>query len=224
MTRTARLLALGAAAVLGLAGTATASGTTDAAEAPTARYNLANEGTDCGAGDAPFLTTEARTTDRNCGYVGGGLPFGEAFHVAGQESGRTFATKGLKPGESLLVADADRDAAGVVVVRNGSQQGVALPGGGQVVADIAMRVRVGRTTLDLGSQTLDGVVRPGSGSISLPFSFDLPDALAGAAVDGVEVDLNVRGVHLFHGFMHLNGNTYVDVPTVVAEPVEVTAP
>lgn len=215
MTPRTRLLAVSSAVVLGLAGTAVAETTaaTDGA-APATRLFLANDGADCGAGDAPFLTGAARTTDLNCGYVGGGVPFGEVAHQTGAlESGRTFATRAKEA--ITFVADPERDAAGVVVVRQGRQQGVALPGTGQVVADIAMSVKVGKKTVPLGSQTLEGTA-VGGGLVELPFTFDLPASLAGLTVDGVSFDLDVRGVHLFHGFMNLNGSTFVDVPTVVA--------
>lgn len=117
-----------------------------------------------------------------------------------------------------LVADVARDVTGVVVVRSGSQQGVALPGSGQVIADVAVRLRVGRQTFDLGSQTLEGTAVGGE-TVELPFTFDLSDGLQGLEVSAVQADLNVRGFHLFHGFMNLNGNTFLDVPTVLP-PVE----
>ncbi|MFP5220579.1 MAG: hypothetical protein ACLGIG_12785 [Actinomycetes bacterium] len=218
MLRRSRLLA--AAAVLLLAGTAAAE-TVDTVETtgPAARLFLANDGADCGTGDAPFLTAQARTTDINCGYIGGGLPFGEVFHQSGElASTRVFGTRGTDG--VPFVADVERDATGVVVVRAGSQQGVGLPGSGQVIADVAMRVRVAKRYTELGSQTLEGLATAGS-TVELPFTFELPETLAGQQIDGVEFDLNVRGVHVFHGFMNLNGNTYVDVPVVL--PDEPTA-
>ena len=217
MTPRTRLLAVSSALVLGLAGTAAAevaAPTTE--EPPTTRLFLANDGADCGAADAPFLTATARTTDINCGYVGGGLPIGEVASQSGAiETGRSFATRAKEA--ITFVADAGRDATGVVVVRQGSQQGVALPGTGQVVAEIAMSVKVGRSTVSLGTQTLEGTAVGGS-LVELPFAFDLPASLQGAQVSGVTFDLDVRGVHLFHGFMNLNGNTFVDVPTVPSAP------
>lgn len=208
MSRTSRLLALGAVLVLGLAG-----GASGATVEPQTRIFLANEGADCGTGDAPFLTAGARTTDINCGYIGGGLPFGEVLDRAGASTPRTFGTKATGSGVPL-VADAARDVTGVVTVRPGSQQGVALPGAGQVIADIAMRVRVGTKVTDLGAQSLEGTAMGGAAPLKLPFTFDLPATLQGVKVTGVEFDLNVRGVHVFHGFMMLNGNTFLDVPTV----------
>lgn len=217
MLRRSRLLAVAAVALIGSVGTAVAE--TTPAEPPSTRLFLANDGADCGTGDAPFLTAQARTTDINCGYIGGGLPFGEVFHQSGElASTRVFGTRGTDG--VPFVADVARDATGVVVVRSGSQQGVALPGSGQVIAEIAMRVRVAKRYTELGSQTLEGTAVGGE-TVELPFTFDLPESLAGQQVDGVEFDLNVRGVHVWHGFMNLNGNTYVDVPTVPA--VEPTA-
>lgn len=218
--RTSRLLALSAVTLLALGGAAGADGEPSQPQAPQTRFFLANEGADCGAGDAPFLTTGARTTDINCGYIGGGLPFGEVFHQSGElGSTRTFGTKAADAGLPF-VADAARDATGVVTVRQGRQQGVGLPGAGQIVADIAMRVRVDNTFVDLGSQSLEVLATPDKQSVELPFTFDLPDTLQGAEVSAVEFDLNVRGVHVFHGFMSLNGLTFVDVPIVppAAEP------
>jgi hypothetical protein len=219
MPRSSRLLAVGAALVLGLTGTALAAD--EPAATDTTRLFLANDGADCGNADAPFLTVATRTTDINCGYVGGGLPFGEVFHQSGQlESGRTFGTRGTDGGALPLVTDAARDAVGVVTVRSGNQQGVGLPGTGQVVAEIGMRVKVGRTYVDLGSQTLEGMATGDQKDLVLPFTFDLPAKLQGAQVSAVEFDLDVRGLHVWHGFMSLNGKTFVDLPTVA--PVEPT--
>jgi hypothetical protein len=212
MTRTFRALAVVCALVLAAIGTAGAQG--ELVEDTTQLF-LANSGTDCGAGDAPYLTTEVRTTDINCGFIGGGLPFGEVFHSSGAvESGRTFTTRNNAGGVPLLT-DASRDVEGVIVVRRGSQQGVGLPGGGQVVADIAMRVRVGTQTVDLGAQTLETMAVPGEETVELPFTIELPDTLQGLEVTRVELDLNVRGWHVWHGFMQLNGASSVTVPTLV---------
>ncbi|HWH30255.1 MAG TPA: hypothetical protein VNU26_15095 [Mycobacteriales bacterium] len=214
MPRRSRLLAVAAVVLLGVAGSAAAEVSAVETSGPATRLFLANDGADCGNGDSPFLTTQTRTTDINCGYIGGGLPFGEVFHQSGElASTRVFVTRAADG--VPLVVDTARDATGVVVVRAGRQQGVELPGTGQVVAEIAMRVRVAKKYTELGSQTLEGVAVAGK-SVTLPFSVDLPDSLAGQQVDAVEFDLNVRGVHLFHGFMNLNGNTFVDVPTVPA--------
>jgi hypothetical protein len=216
MPRMTRLIAVLSVLVLGLVGTA---GADPALVESETRLFLANSGTDCGAGDAPFLTTEARTTDINCGYIGGGIPFGEVAHQTGAlEAGRTFGTR-ANAGGVPFVADAGRDVSGVVTVRRGSQQGVALPGGGQIVADIALRMRTGTQTIDLGTQSLEVVAVPGAERVELPFTFDVPASLQGAEVTSVQFDLNVRGVHLFHGFMELNGRTSLAVPTLV-EAVE----
>jgi hypothetical protein len=59
MTRTFRALLIACALVIAALGTAGAQG--ELVEETTQLF-LANSGTDCGAGDAPFLTTEERTT------------------------------------------------------------------------------------------------------------------------------------------------------------------
>jgi hypothetical protein len=213
--RTSRLLALSAVTVLALGGAAVADGETS--EPSQTRLFLANDGADCGTGDAPFLTTATRTTDLNCGYIGGGLPFGEVFHQSGDTlpSGRTFSSR-ANAGGVPFTADAARDVAGVVRVRQGTQQGVGLPGAGQVIADVAMVVRVGKKSYDLGAQSLEVLATPDKKIVELPFTFDLPAAVQGLTVTAVDFDLNVRGVHVFHGFMVLNGQTFLDVPTVPA--------
>jgi hypothetical protein len=209
MPRSLRLLAVLTVLVLGLVGSAGADPVED-----TTTFFLANAGADCGTGDQPFLTTQARTNDINCGYIGGGLPIGEVFNATGLGEGRVFATRASAGGVPFVV-DAARDVDGVITVRRGSQQGVGLPGGGQIVADIGLRVRAGTTWHNLGSQTLEAVAVPGGERVELPFTFDVPDTLDGATITGAEFDLDVRGVHLWHGFMELNGRSSFTVPTVV---------
>lgn len=205
--------ALGVALLVFATFAATAAGAETTLVESDHQLYLRNDGADCGAADHPFLSTEAGTADINCGYIGGGLPFGEVFHAADIDNGRTFATEG---GTSLLV-DGSREVTGVVTVRRGSQQGVGLPGGGQIVADIALRGISAGKFIDFGPRTLEGTAVPGEERIELPFTFDVPANADGAVLSHVEFDLNVRGVHLWHGFMELNGKTSFTLPVLIEE-------
>lgn len=189
---------------------------------------LRNDGANCGANDHPFLSEIAGTTDINCGYIGGGLPFGEIFHHAEVDTGRTFVTQE----EVSYTLDGTRKVTGVVTVRKGNspRQSVALPpgttdpvvvnsqplpGGGQIVADIALRGSDAQGNyFDFGALTLEGVVPPNKERVELPFELEVPADANGATLSVVEFDLNVRGVHLWHGFMELNGMTSFTLPTV----------
>ena len=214
-------------AVLALAAFGGAAGAEPVLVPSSTVLNLANRGPDCSATDGPFLTTGARTNDINCGYIGGGLPFGEVFHTAepaGVKSTRTFATSAEQGGVPLLL-DTSRDVSGKVTVRRGSLSnanapGVSqpLPGGGQIVAEIALRVAdVDGNVTDLGAQDLEVVATPGGERVELPFTFDIPAAVAGVQITDVAFDLNIRGVHVGHGFMELNGKTAFTVPTLIEE-------
>jgi hypothetical protein len=207
-----RLAALGAVLLLAASGPALAEGE-PSSPPTTTRFFLANDGADCGANDAPHLVTTARTTDLSCGYIGGGLPFGEVFEVAEQSNSRSYGPRaGTVP--TGLVLDATKDVTGVIAVRSGAQQGVALPGGGEIVAEVSVRLRVGTTNRSLGDQVLQTTVTPQQNNVTrLPFTFDVPDTLKGT-LTGLDVTVTVRGKHVFHGFTLLNGNTFLDVPAV----------
>ena len=200
-------------ALAGVALTSTA-GLAAAAEETSGPLTLhfRNTGTSCSPGN-PFLSTDKGDgKDINCGYIGGGLPFGEVLATAGENASRSFSTvlpEDVDPEDlpTFRLDDAQALAA-KVVVQAGSQQGVPLPGTGQV-----------RVVLELVGQTADGatvplatgdrtvLATPPARTVEVPFSLDLPDAVGELDLVGVTATLTTRGVHAFHGFARMGDST-----------------
>lgn len=177
-----------------------------------------NTGTTCSPGN-PFLSLEKGDgKDINCRYIGGGLPFGEAFEAAGQANSRTFSTA-VDPEDDTpptFRLDDAQPLLGKVVVQAGSQQGQALPGAGQITVEMEL---VGRTaggdSVDLGSAVRTVTATPPARTVEVPFSFDLADTVGDADLVGVSATLTTRGLHVFHGFAQ-RGTSTLTLPVAVA--------
>ena len=205
-------------ALVGVALTSTA-GLAAAAEETSSPLTLhfRNTGTECATGN-PFLSPDKGDgKDINCGYVGGGLPFGEVFEAAGLANERTFSTvlPDVEPEElPTFRLDDAKALAGKIVVQAGSQQGQALPGAGQIVVELDV---VGQTaegeTVPLGSGTNTVTATPPARTVDVPFTFDLADSVGDVDLVGVTATLTTRGVHLFHGFAQM-GTSTLTLPVV----------
>lgn len=181
-----------------------------------------NTGTECAVGN-PFLSPEKGDgKDINCGYIGGGLPFGEVLSTAGQDASRTFSTvlPDVEDPADLPTFRLD-DAQALlakVVVQAGSQQGVALPGAGQVrvVLDVVGQTADG-DTVSLGRGDSTVTATPAARTVEVPFTFDLADAAGDVDLVAVSATLTTRGVHAFHGFAQM-GTSTLTLPVVPAQP------
>ena len=207
-------LALVGAALAASAGVASAAGSA-AGTTPTT-FHFRNTGTECAVGN-PFLSLDKGDgKDINCGYIGGGLPFGEALEAAGQANSRSFSTE-IDPDDETpptFRLDDAQPLLGKVVVQAGSQQGQALPGAGQVTVELAL---LGTTadgdSVDLGSAVQTVTATPPARTVEVPFTFDLADAVGDADLIGVTATLTTRGVHVFHGFAQM-GTSTLTLPVV----------
>lgn len=210
-------------ALVGVALTSTA-GLAAAAEETSSPLTLhfRNTGTACSPGN-PFLSTDKGDgKDINCGYIGGGLPIGEAFSQAGLAASRTFSTvvpESEQDAPPTFRLDDAKALTGKVVVQAGSQQGQALPGAGQVrvVLELTGTTAAGDTVaLGTGDRTV--VATPPARTVDVPFSIDLADSVGEVDLVGVTATLTTRGVHVFHGFAQM-GTSTLTLP-VVDQPVD----
>lgn len=202
--RLARAATAAVVLVLALGGSALA-----APEDATARtFYLRNDGTDCGAASHPFLAAVAGKTDLGCGYVGGG-PFGEVFGAAGVDTSKVYITET----EMSLTLDASRNVGGKVTITPYVKSGNSGSGVGQVTVDVvASATNAAGDQLDLGAASTTVTSTPVQSRQEVPINIDIPDALDGADVTGLSLTVNVRGVHVAHGFTELNGSSLITVP------------
>ncbi len=208
-------------ALVGVALTASAglASATTPAGVPTVLH-FRNTGTECAVGN-PFLSPDAGDgKDVNCGYIGGGLPFGEALEQAGQDTSRTFSTvlPDSEQAPPTFRLDDAQALTGKVIVQAGSQQGQALPGVGQVTVELEVTGQTADGDLvDLGSGQKTVMATPPARTVEVPFSFDLADSVGQADLVAVTAVLTTRGVHVFHGFAQM-GTSTLTLPVVPAQP------
>lgn len=186
-----------------------------AATPPTRLLYLRNDGTDCGAASHPFLATKKGTADQGCGYVGGG-PFGEIFATEGTDTSKTYVTEFAL--EHLV--DASRDVAGQITVTPYINAGAAGSGAGQIIVEIAASgLDATGELVDLGATSKEVTATPNASKQVIPFTLDVADAVNGASLTELSLKVNVRGIHVAHGFTQLNGESHVSFP--YTEPVVV---
>lgn len=176
------------------------------------RFYMRNDGTACPGN--PFLSTEAGEGEVGCGFVGG-APIGELNRTGVSNLGngiRTYDTFGTVP---LQTVDATRDVTGNVRVVSTSQTNRMAVG--QVRVDVTVSGR--RTTnaqVVLGSHSSEQIVNPtNSAEIDFPFSIDTPDDLDGTQLKDVTVTVEIRGWHILTGYHRLNGESWMELPTLV---------
>ena len=195
-------LAVAGAALVTSAGVASAAGT-PAAAAPTGACTTATPARSARSATRSCRPRTASGKDINCGYIGGGLPFGEVSRRPARPTSRTFSTGAEIESEdetppTFRLDDAQALTA-KVVVQAGSQQGQALPGAGQITVELDV---VGTTlegeSVDLGSRRPDGDGDAAARTVEVSFTFDLPDAAGDADLVGVSATLTTRACSV-HG-------------------------
>ncbi len=199
------LLALGVVAV----------GAADAA--PADRFFLRNDAGVCSG--RPFLSRLIATGEPACGYVQG-APLGEVYHTTGDPSGpKDYPAEDGLP----VTVDTDRDATGQIVIGPRTNPDGQRRGVGQIVVELTLTGTKAGETVALGATKVETIAVPTDGSKTLPFTIDLQPSLGDVTLDGLNLRVNVRGVHALHGFTRLNGESFLDlpvVPPVVAAPTE----
>lgn len=191
--------------------------------APATRLFVRNDAGSCPG--FPFLSQTAGTADANCGYIHG-APLGEVYKTAGMTNNKKAYTTLTEEGTYAL--DASRDIAGQITIRN-SKSDAAVPvrtGVGEVIVDMVLTGQAADgSSVALGTQSVKGTALPNTNSLVLPFAIDLDPALGQPTLNGITLELDVRGKHLYSGYTGANDQSWFDVPTVpVAEPTAEPAP
>jgi hypothetical protein len=193
--------------------------------APVTRLYVRNDSTTCPG--FPFLSQTPGTEDANCGYIHG-APLGEVYKTEGSATNRKAYT--TLPEEGTYALDAARDIAGQITIRNGRPD-PNVPqriGVGEVIVDLVLTGEAADgSTVALGSTQVKGTATPGANSMALPFTFDLDPALGQPALNGLTLETDVRGLHLYSGYTGANDTSWFDVPVIPAPeptPAPTTAP
>jgi hypothetical protein len=188
------------------------AGVASAADAPktttsSSTFFLRQEG--CGTtAEAGRLEPKASADGATgCGTIGG-LPVDELAHQAGESLSEDFATvgKGLP-----VKLDAARKVTGQLAAGSWFGEGV---GAGEVTFDVALRVTtVAGTGISFGETSVTGSITPGENVATVPFSYPVPAAAAGAKVKSVVLTVAQRGANLGYSAKQLDGDSYLVLPT-----------
>jgi hypothetical protein len=174
-----------------------------ASDATTTRYLLHRD--DCGgANDNPHLSTTAGTDNGD----GCGLLYNSLVGVGGyaiQAAAIDFpATDGMP-----LPFDASRQITGAISL-TGAQVGAAE-------VDVTLEALVGGEAVTLGTATSDmTVLDPTADHTPVPFTITPDPAYNGADVQALDLRVLVKGPNIYSGYISLNGNSYVDLPSHAA--------
>ena len=184
---------------LAIAGGATFS----PADAGTTRFLLHRD--DCGgANDNPHLSTAGGTDNGD----GCGLLYNALVGVGGyavQAAAIDFPASDGMP----LAFDASRQITGAISL-TGAQVGAAE-------VDVTLEALVGGEAVTLGSATSDmTVLDPTADHTPVPFAIVPDPAYNGADVQALDLRVLVKGPNVYSGYISLNGNSYVDMPSYAA--------
>lgn len=174
-----------------------------------AKFFLRSSGGETCADHVLSLSTRAGSGESVCGYRNG-APFGEIYEHTGLSDGTKMFT-GL---EGLPVAvDAIREITGTITV--GAYLGGVGGGVGQLVLDIDLSGRSGNTSVSLGSTIVEQDLDPTKDDHEVPFTVEVPEGADGKEITSLTIAVDVRGVHMGHGFMTLDGMSHFTLPILV---------
>ncbi len=171
--------------------------------ATTTRYLLHRD--DCGgANDNPHLSTAGGTDNGD----GCGLLYNAVVGLGGevvQAAAIDFPATDSLP----LPFEAARQITGAISL-TGAQVGAAQ-------VDVTLEALVGGEAVTLGTATSDlTVLDPTADHTPVPFAITPDPAYSGADIQALDLRVLVKGPNVYSGYISLNGNSYVDLPTYAA--------
>ena len=158
----------------------------------------------CGtSNDNPHLSTTSGTD----GGDGCGLIFNAVAGPGGDVDQGAFidfpATDGMP-----LAFDATRATTGQIAL-TGAQVGLAT-------VDVTLEALVGGNAVTLGSDSESAILDPTGADTPIPFTIQPSATLDGSDVQALDLRVHVHGPYVYSGFISLNGNSYVDLPSYAA--------
>jgi hypothetical protein len=182
---------------------AVAGGVSFAATTPaTTAFYLRRDG--CGtSNDNPHLSTTSGTD----GGDGCGLIFNAVAGPGGDVDQGAFidfpATDGMP-----LAYDATRATTGVIAL-TGAQVGLAT-------VDVTLEALVHGNAVTLGSDSASAILDPTGNDTPIPFTIQPSATLDGSDLQALDLRVHVHGPYVYSGFISLNGNSYVHMPSYAA--------
>jgi len=107
-----------------------------------------------------------------------------------------------------LAFDASRSINGVIAL-TGLQVGVAY-------VDVTMEALVGGQPVTIGSDSESAILDPTGNDTPIPFTIQASPSLNGADLQALDLRVHIHGPYIYSGFISLNGNSYVDMPSYAA--------
>jgi len=182
---------------------AVAGGVSFAATTPgSTAFYLRRDG--CGtSNDNPHLSTTSGTD----GGDGCGLIFNAVVGVGGDLDQGAFvdfpATDGMP-----LPLDATHAIDGAIAL-TGAQVGLAT-------VDVTLEALVHGNAVTLGSDSESAVLDPTGNDTPIPFTIQPSATLDGSDLQALDLRVHIHGPNIYSGFISLNGNSYVHVPSYAA--------
>ena len=181
-----------------------------AAPSETKLYLRSNSAEAC-ADQVLTLSTRRGGDENVCGYRNGAA-FGEVYQQTGIDDGTKFFTGSDGMPATL---DATRDVPGTIAV--GAYLSGVGGGVGELVLDLEVTAISDNRTVTLGSTTVKQMIDPAKDVHELPFTIDIDDALDGQELTNITLGVDVRGLHMGHGFLTLGGMSHFTLPITVAD-------
>ena len=172
---------------------------------------LRSNGASACADQVLTLSTRRGGDESVCGYRNG-APFGEVYEQTGIDDGTKYftGTDGLP-----VTVDATRDVPGTIAV--GAYLSGVGGGVGKLVLDVELTAVSGNSTVTLGSTTVEQDLDPAKDVHELPFTIDVDDAVNGQELTSLSLGVDVRGLHMGHGFLTLDGMSHFTLPITVED-------
>lgn len=180
-----------------IAGSAAFASTT----AGTTRFFLRRDG--CGTtNDNPHLSVTSGTdAGDGCGLILNAVgPVGDADQAA-------FIDFPASDGTPLAL-DGTHAITGQIAL-TGAQVGIAE-------VDVTLAALVGGQPVTIGSATGSAILDPTGNDTPVPFTIQPDVSLDGSDVQALDLRVHVHGPNVYSGFISLDGNSFVDVPSYAA--------
>jgi hypothetical protein len=170
--------------------------------AGTTRFFLRRDG--CGtANDNPHLSV-ASGTDAGDGC---GLVFNAVVGLGGDADQGAFVDFPASDGMPAALAGTQPISGQIALT--GAQVGLAE-------VDVTLDALVDGQPVTIGSATGSAVLDPTGNDTPVPFTIDPARSLDGSDVQALDLRVLVHGPNVYSGFISLNGESFVDLPTYAA--------
>jgi hypothetical protein len=189
------------------------SATFDPPVASTRQFFLRQDACGTDSNNPHLSVRQGRDGGNGCGYVT--QPANEVLHTLGEALTWSYTSADGVP----FTLDTAGRLTGTIVVTSGFKTAV-----GQATTEVTVTGVSGTRTLTLGTVSKTYLVTPTQASYEIPLDVDVDDAVGQAALSSLTVDVVMRGVAVpIHGYVELNGKSFLTVPIRDAGTVEVSS-